>query len=73
MIDIAKKLLIQNPEIKSIPEIQCYFFRFFHHHLNENPEQNGWMLNSHKIYEYYDLELPPKDWITYCNDKKKII
>ena len=73
MIDIAKKILIQNPEIKSIPEIQYYFFRYFHHHLNENPEQHSWMLNSHKIYEYYDLKLPPKDWIAYCNDKKKII
>ena len=28
MIDIAKKLLIQFPEIKNIPEILHYFFRF---------------------------------------------
>ena len=73
MIDIAKKLLIDHPEIETIPEIQYFFFRYFHHYLNENTEQRGWILNPNKIYQYYNIELPPKEWIEYCTGRHKII
>jgi len=73
MIDIAKKLLIQFPEINNIPEILHYFFRFSNHHSNENNGEKSWMINPNKIYEYYNLQLPPKKWISYCSEKNKII
>ena len=72
MIDIAKKLIIQEPNINTIQDIQYYFFRYFNYYKNKN-EVCETMLLPTEIYKYYDLELPPTEWVTYCNEKKKII
>ena len=72
IIDISKKLLIQNPEIKKITEIQYYFLRYFHYYKTKNLIEDKY-IDPNGIYSYYNLELPPKEWIKYCIQNKKII
>ena len=52
MSDIGKKLLIQNPTITKIQQIQHYFFRFFY----SNNKQG--ITDPVGFYNYYNLELP---------------
>ena len=71
-MDICKKLLMKHDGIKTIQDIQYYFFRYFNHHKNINGKTNKYIIPN-GIYEYYDLELPPSDWVQYCTDRHKII
>jgi len=66
MIDIAKKLCIKYPEIKTIQQIQHYFYRFYHHNKKEKTVMNNY------IYDFYHLKYPPGEWITTCITKKKL-
>ena len=60
MIDIAKKLLIKYPEIEKIQDILYHFFRYFH--INDKEKIVRYL----DMYEYYNLNLPPEDWIKTC-------
>ena len=60
MIDIAKKLLIKYPEIEKIQDILHYFFRYFH--INDKNK----IVKYQDMYEYYNLILPPDDWLENC-------
>ena len=72
MLDISKKLLIRDPTIKKIDELQYYFIRYYHYYKSKhNTVANT--LDPHDIYDYYKLVLPPKEWVRYCSEKKKII
>ena len=72
MLDISKKLLIRDPKIKKIDELQYYFIRYYHYYKSKhNTVANT--LDPHDIYDYYKLVLPPIEWIRYCSEKKKII
>ena len=67
MIDISKKLFIKYPEIKTIPEILHYFYRFYHCNDKES------LVDKNKMYEYYNLNLPTEDWISKCIKENIII
>jgi len=67
MIDIGKKLLIQNPTLSKIHEIQHYFFRFFH--LNGDKKS---VSDNLRVHKYYNLEFPPDNWVQECLEKKII-
>ena len=60
MIDIAKELLIKNPEIEKIQDILYYFFRYYH--INEKERIVRYL----DMYEYYNLSHPPDDWLETC-------
>ena len=60
MIDIAKKLIMKNIEINSIQDIFHYFFRYYN--VN-NREKNT---KYQDMYKYYNLSLPPEDWLETC-------
>jgi len=67
MIDIAKKIMISKSEIKTVQEIQHYFFRYYHHNDKMyNVDPNG-------LYHYYDLEIPPGEWVNKCLKKRTFI
>lgn len=68
MLDIAKKLLIQNPEIKAIQELQHYFLRYYHYNNKESI-----VYEPFDIYNYFQLEVPPKEWFHSCEEKKCIL
>tara|TARA_B100000575_G_C23128316_1_gene654060 strand:- start:152 stop:358 length:207 start_codon:yes stop_codon:yes gene_type:complete len=68
MLDIAKKLLIQNPEIKAIQELQHYFLRYYHYNNKKNI-----VYEASDIYNYFQLEVPPKEWFHSCEEKKCIL
>ena len=61
MLDIAKKLIIKNPDINSVQEIQHYFFRYYHYNNKKNIVRTP-----EGIYNYYNLELPIKEDIDRC-------
>jgi len=71
MIDVGKKILIQNPKIKKIQEILFYFYKFYHYFKRENEVTNS-IINKKEMYRYYELELPPGDWHNKCLEKKII-
>ena len=60
MIDIAKKICIKFPSIQTVPDIQHYFFRFYHYNKQEK------IVVFKTMYNYYDLDEPPEDWIDKC-------
>ena len=60
MIDIAKELLIKNPEIEKIQDILYYFFRYYH--INEKQKIVRYL----DMYDYYNLTHPPDDWLETC-------
>jgi hypothetical protein len=75
MIDITKKLLIQNPNIMKLNEILTYFYRFYHYYKHEGNLQgqdNSPLIRRQEMYRYYDLELVEDGWHNRCLDKKII-
>ena len=71
MIDVGKKILIQNPKITKIQEILFYFYKFYNYFKRENELTNS-LINKKEMYRYYELELPPEDWHNKCLEKKII-
>jgi len=61
-------LLLQNPEINTLLQIQHYFFRYYHFNNKQNiiKSPNG-------IYDYYNLDLPSKEWPEQCIQQNCII
>ena len=75
MIDIAKKLLIRNPDIMKINEILTYFYRFYHYYKREGNIQGqdqSPLIRRQEMYRYYDLELVGEEWHKMCLEKKII-
>jgi hypothetical protein len=75
MIDITKKLLIQNPNMMKLNEILTYFYRFYHYYKHEGNLQgqdNSPLIRRQEMYRYYDLELVEDGWHNRCLDKKII-
>lgn len=71
MIDIAKKLLIQNSNIMKLSEILTYFYRFYHYYMhieNRLPPP----IRRKEMYNYYNLKSISDDWYRKCLDKKII-
>ncbi len=60
MIDIAKKLILNNPSIKKIQDILHYFFRYYY--INGKDK----IVRYQDMYDYYNLKLPPENWIDNC-------
>ena len=64
LIDIVKKLLIKFEDINSIDDIYRYMFIYTAH------AKHSGVVNSYTdkniLYNYYDLELPPKGWLAAC-------
>ena len=60
MIDIGKKLIMKHPEIETISEILYYFYRFYH--CNDKVT----LVEKHIMYNYYELDIPPDDWLSKC-------
>ena len=69
-IDMTKKLLIRYSEIKTFDEILSFGFRYkFHlskHNLNDE------IIDRKGIYNYYEIMIPPPNWIKKCLEKKLI-
>ena len=68
--DIGKKLILKmsnNGEKVEIQDILLYWLKYLSikniHYIN----------NYEEIYEYYDLEKPPKEWIHYCTKNHVIV
>ena len=61
MLDIAKKLIIKFPKIKTIQDIQHYFFEYYHFN---NKIKNVQSIQG--IYKYYGLQPPADGWYERC-------
>mgnify|MGYP006123202761 CR=1 FL=1 len=61
MMDISTKLIINNPKIKTVLDIQHYFFQYYHFNNKENLVKS-----IEGIYDYYEIKSPPKDWYVKC-------
>lgn len=73
MIDITKKLLIQNPDIMKLSEILTYFYRFYHYYKKEEDLRGqSPLIRRQEMYRYYDLELVEEEWHKRCLDKRII-
>lgn len=70
LLDVAKKLLLRFNDIHSVEDIYRYYFIYI-----ADAKKNG-IKNYYKdrsiLYNYYDLEMPPQEWINYCIEKKVI-
>lgn len=69
LIDFVKKLIIKYPDkINTLDDIYHYLFIF----LADSKKHN--IVNCYHdksiLYNYYDLELPPKGWVEFCIEKK---
>ena len=74
MIDIGKKLVMKHKEITTIQEIQHYFFRFYKVEKNNGTcFSKGLRQDFRRIYNFYDLEVPPNDWIQECCDNRRLL
>ena len=62
MIDLAKKLLIQYKDIKTIQDIHFYFHKFYH----LNTIKKGEVIQWNRFYQYYHLEELDEDWLNHC-------
>lgn len=67
MIDIAKKIIMKDPKINNIQDIFHYFFRYYN--VN-NREKNT---KYQDMYIYYNLSLPPEDWLETCIKNNTLI
>ena len=69
-IDMTKKLLIRYSEIKTFDEILSFGFRYKFHlsKMNLNDE----IIDRKGIYNYYEIMIPPPNWIKKCLEKKII-
>ena len=65
-IDMAKKLIIKF-KITKLDKLLNYFFIYF----KEN--ENNYDSNPLAFYEQYKLEVPDKEWVRLCKNKKIII
>ena len=67
---MTKNLLIRYPEIKTFDEILSYGFRykFYLSKMNLNDE----IIDRKGIYNYYQIIVPPPNWIKKCLEKKII-
>ena len=65
MLDIARKLLVKYPEIKTVQDIQHCFLEFFHKCRYEKMSYED-QSNPRVMYKYYQLTFPSKCWIKRC-------
>ena len=61
MMDIAKKLIIQNSKIKNVIDIQHYFFEYYYFN-----DKQKIVRSIEGIYDYYNIEPPPDGWYDKC-------
>jgi hypothetical protein len=68
LVDIVKKLLIKFDDIYGIEDIYRYMFMYMadakHNDINNS------YTDKNLIYQYYDLDLPPEDWLNICEVKR---
>jgi len=69
MLDIGKQLIIKHPEINKVCGIIHYFFRYFHY--KKNSETCEHLFIPKEMYHFYDLEIPPEEWVNTCITGKK--
>lgn len=69
LIDFVKKIIIKYPEkINTLDDIYHYLFIF----CADSKKNKIVRCYEDKsiLFNYYDLELPPKGWVDFCIDKK---
>ena len=68
MIDAIKKLLIKFPDIKKLDDI----YRYLHIYIADQKKLGvlNWSSDRWQLYDYYELEYPPEEWVNFCVDKK---
>ena len=68
LIDVVKKLLLKFDNIKGLEDIYSYMFMFM-----ADAKHNGinnYFTEREILYGYYDLEVPPQEWLETCVDKR---
>ena len=68
MIDIIKKMLIKFPDINSLEDI----YRYLHIYIADQKKSGAlnWSTERWQLYDYYELEYPPEEWVNFCVNKK---
>lgn len=68
LMDIGKKIIIHKlDKTSSVDEIFYYFYRYM------NVHKVKYIDNYKHLYSYYELELPNKSWLKYCNENYTLI
>ena len=67
MIDAVKKLVTKYDDIQSLQDIYRYLFMYiaYKQKIGEEP-----LRDQYKLYDYYELEYPPKQWASFCIEKR---
>ena len=68
LIDVVKKLLLKFDNIKGLEDIYNYMFMFM-----ADAKHNGidnCYTEREILYTYYDLEIPPQEWLETCVNKR---
>ena len=68
LIDISKKLLVKY-DVNEFDEFIFYLYKCSEEQKLKYGEEVV-KRNEKYVYEYYDLELPPEEWIDECVKKK---
>ena len=68
LLDVAKKLIIKFDDIKNLEDIYRYLFIYI-----ADAKKRG-ITNYYKdrgiLYSYYDLDVPPTEWVDFCVEKR---
>lgn len=66
LFDIGKKIIIKY-DIDKTEDIMMKFYEYF------SISETRVIKDYNKLYDYFDIEKPNENWLTYCKDRHKII
>ena len=72
LIDIVRKLIVKDKNIQDISDILNRILRFYNDFKQKNKINNK-IIDHNDLYNYYELEIPPKDWIKKCMKYKLLV
>ena len=72
LFDVTKKLLIKfKDDIHSLDDIYRYLFIYIDH--SKKNDTYDYYNNKSLLYNYYELELPPANWVKFCVEKRCLL
>ena len=68
LIDVVKKLLLKFDDINGLEDIYRYMFMYMADAKHSGI--NDYYTEREILYGYYDLEVPPQEWLEICVNKR---
>ena len=72
LIDIVRKLIVKDTTIQELSDILNRILRFYNDYKQQNKINNR-IIDHNDLYNYYDLDIPPEEWIQKCMKYKLLV